>query len=61
MGFAPYINTNHSYSTIEEDFKVADLVNAACYDNVVDFRWHKSTQSPNWYVMPTHDDEDEEI
>ena len=30
----------------------ADLVNATCWDNVVDFRWHKSIKSPNWDVWP---------
>jgi hypothetical protein len=27
-------------------------MNATCWDNVKDFRWHKSTHSPNWRVMP---------
>lgn len=25
---------------------------AACWDNVVDFRWHRNTPSPHWSVIP---------
>jgi hypothetical protein len=27
-------------------------VGASSWDNVVDFRWHKSTHSPCWHVIP---------
>ena len=30
--------------------KVAKLTTAKNWDNVVDFRWHRSTASPNWCV-----------
>jgi hypothetical protein len=33
-------------------FQAADLTSAACWDNVVDFRWHKATASPHWQVLP---------
>jgi hypothetical protein len=25
---------------------------AKCWDNVVDFRWHRTTPSPHWAVIP---------
>ncbi len=28
--------------------QTANLLSANCWENVVDFRWHKSTPSPNW-------------
>jgi hypothetical protein len=31
---------------------VANLCTATNWANVVDFRWHRSTQSPNWSVLP---------
>lgn len=33
------------------DLKLADLIVADNWNNVVDFRWHKHIQSPNWYVI----------
>lgn len=32
--------------------QVANLTSAKNWDNVVDFRWHRSTASPNWAVAP---------
>ena len=32
--------------------QAADLTSANCWDNVVDFRWHKATASPHWKVLP---------
>ena len=48
MGFAPYQVT---YKGFEQDLKAAQLEMARCWDNVVDFRWHRSTHSPNWRVL----------
>jgi hypothetical protein len=31
---------------------VAGLQAAAHWNTVVDFRWHKSTASPNWFEIP---------
>jgi len=31
--------------------QTAGLGAAVCWDNVVDFRWHKSTASPHWYII----------
>jgi hypothetical protein len=31
---------------------VANLIAAKNWDNVVDFRWHRTTASPNWTVTP---------
>jgi hypothetical protein len=51
MGFAPY--TLHEYaSKIEEEKRLANLEKAQCWDNVQDFRWHKTQASPNWYIIP---------
>lgn len=33
-------------------YQVANLTTACNWDNVVDFRWHRSTASPNWSVAP---------
>mmetsp|Transcript_7243 Transcript_7243/g.12041 ORF Transcript_7243/g.12041 Transcript_7243/m.12041 type:complete len:138 (+) Transcript_7243:2-415(+) len=49
MGFAPFA---YAYPKIDADTQSAALSAAKCWDNVVDFRWHKSTPSPNWYVIP---------
>lgn len=49
MGFAPYQVT---YAQLEADLKATGLEDAKCWDNVIDFRWHRSTQSPNWHVLP---------
>jgi tubulin-specific chaperone C len=48
MGFAPY---TVEYNDITKHFQDADLSQARCWDNVVDFRWHRSTASPNWRVL----------
>lgn len=32
--------------------QVANLASASNWANVVDFRWHRSTASPNWFVIP---------
>jgi len=48
MGFAPY---NYTYGEIDRDFELAGLSGAKCWDNVVDFRWHKTTASPHWHVI----------
>lgn len=49
MGFAPY---TYKYGAILRDFELAGLSAAKCWDNVVDFRWHKTTASPHWHVIP---------
>lgn len=49
MLFAPY---GIDYSDHASDLDMAGLTGAGCWDNVVDFRWHKSTPSPCWKVMP---------
>ena len=33
-------------------FQTADLTDAKCWNNVVDFRWHRTTKSPHWHVLP---------
>lgn len=48
MGFGPYLL---QYATIEEDLKTTKLEHANCWDNVVDFRWHKQTHSPHWQII----------
>lgn len=48
MGFAPY---QVSYPRFGDDLKSTGLEDAQCWDNVIDFRWHRSTQSPNWHVI----------
>jgi hypothetical protein len=52
MGFAPYFA---KYNKIDDDFKTSSLINATCWSNVVDFRWHRTTPSPNWYLLSTKD------
>lgn len=32
--------------------QAADLKAASCWDNPIDFRWHRATQSPNWFIIP---------
>jgi hypothetical protein len=49
LGFGPYAV---SYANIDTHFQQANLADASSWDNVVDFRWHRTTQSPNWYVIP---------
>jgi hypothetical protein len=49
MGFAPYAL---QYEQWEADMSKAGLSQAGCWDNVVDFRWHKTEASPNWFVIP---------
>jgi hypothetical protein len=34
------------------NFQVANLNGAENWNNVVDFRWHRTTASPNWSVIP---------
>eukprot|EP01038_Epipyxis_sp_PR26KG_P005691 gene5691-7857_t len=52
MGFAPYKSNNYfQYEGLEDDFQKSDLLSATCWDNVVDFRWHKTTKSPNWFTL----------
>ena len=48
MGFAPY---RVVYPQLEADLAATGLAEAKCWDNVIDFRWHRSTQSPNWAVL----------
>lgn len=48
MGFAPYAV---EYREFGSDLAAAGLHGAKCWDNVVDFRWHRSTQSPNWHII----------
>ena len=48
LGFAPY---DVHYPDIAKDFETAKLEAAHCWDNVVDFRWHKQTHSPNWRIL----------
>ena len=48
MGFAPY---DVSYPQLTTHLESAELSLAKCWDNVVDFRWHRTTQSPNWHVI----------
>lgn len=49
--------TDNTVSLVE-DVTTAGLAGANCWDNVVDFKWHKDTASPNFYIMshskPTH-------
>lgn len=52
MGFAPYA---YSFSGIDTDMQAAGLDTAHCWDNVVDFRWHRTTQSPNWHLIQEKD------
>lgn len=51
MGFAPY---SLRYRGLSEQMAAAALGpadGANHWDKVVDFRWHKSTPSPNWAVL----------
>lgn len=52
MGFAPYLLV---YPAVEKDLLACDLQQAACWSNVVDFRWHKPEHSPNWYEISSGD------
>ena len=52
MGFAPY---SLMYPELERDMIEAGLRDARCWDNVVDFRWHRTTPSPNWFMIPVAD------
>lgn len=52
MGFAPY---DVAYAELAQHIQSADLGSAACWSNVVDFRWHRSTQSPNWRILEAKD------
>eukprot|EP00605_Chrysophyceae_sp_TOSAG23-4_P002004 GSChrysophyteH1.ASY1.ANO1.2218.1 assembled CDS len=49
MGFAPY---EVDYPQLTQHFTEASLREARCWDNVVDFRWHRTSASPNWRVLP---------
>ena len=46
--FAPYAV---QYDALSKHLDEASLTEAKCWDNVVDFRWHRSTQSPNWSIL----------
>ena len=48
MGFAPY---KVVYADLQTDLATAGLIDAACWDNVIDFSWHRATQSPNWHII----------
>ncbi len=48
MCFAPYHVT---YAGLRRDLRLAKLEDAKCWDNVVDFRWHRTTHSPNWRIL----------
>ena len=52
MCFAPYEVT---YPGFTQDLRAAKLETARCWDNVVDFRWHRTTHSPNWRVLGTQE------
>lgn len=66
MGFAPYsiqyeniatdfsvrIKINLNFAGLYHNLQAAGLGDAKSWDNVVDFRWHKKTQSPNWSIIP---------
>ena len=52
MGFAPY---SLMHLELERDMIEAGLRDARCWDNVVDFRWHRTTPSPNWFMIPVAD------
>ena len=52
MGFAPY---SLAHSEIGRHMLEAGLRDAKCWDNVVDFRWHRTTRSPNWFTLETGD------
>lgn len=49
MRFAPY---PLEYDLHAAHVREAALREAKCWDNVVDFRWHRSTPSPNWTSIP---------
>jgi tubulin-specific chaperone C len=49
MSFAPY---SAMYDGIERDVEMSGLQDAKCWDNVIDFRWHRSTPSPHWSRIP---------
>jgi len=61
MGFAPYslvykdITTLKSQTPLEAQMQEAGLQDARCWDNVVDFRWHRTTASPNWMTLAAID------
>jgi len=55
MGFAPYLS--RYYPNMNDDMKAAKLDQATCWENVVDFRWHKQTHSPNWYIIDEYNRE----
>ena len=48
MGFAPYALT---YPALSAHLAAAALTEARCWANVVDFRWHRATQSPHWHLL----------
>jgi len=52
MGFAPY---SLSYTDHDAHLAAAALQDARCWSNVVDFRWHRSTKSPNWFCIEEAD------
>lgn len=56
MGFAPYA---YQYDTLEADIQAAGLQTATHWNTVKDFRWHKTTHSPNWYEITPATQENE--
>ena len=52
MSFAPYFA---KYNDIDNDYNTSSLTNAICWSNVVDFRWHRTTPSPNWLLLSSKD------
>jgi len=52
MSFAPYVL---AYDGIYQHLQEANLAKADVWDNVIDFRWHKKTESPNWNRLSPED------
>lgn len=52
--FFPSLSSFHIITTILVCVQQADLSTVESqWDHVVDFRWHKSTPSPNWFIIPS--------
>ena len=49
LGFASYDVL--SYDTVIQDISRTQLTSAACWYNVIDFKWHKDTPSPYYYLI----------
>ena len=52
MTFGPY---SLQYDTIETDFLECELSKSYVWNTVVDFRWHRNSQSPNWRVLNNYE------